>query len=304
MSYHPNPKRGCGKKTNDACYAEGGEFSLDGMLLPWVWLLGDGVRDNIYMKIPPRQVVLVNPIATLTLRDLIGDGWPFEIPQEQESLFENLTKGIKKSRGLADHVGTRYYTPYSFARECEEHGPSRRVSKDMAKELAEIIFQEGPIPMLFTHGLMPVFRHEEDRVHALTLVEECYQADLNWKAFDYVLPTWMDERWGMYGGCWGGGAHYLVPVLTTLSLMQSKWSEIKDVEAWQRFRKFFENSKHVRFVEQPFGMSWLCQISYTLDEDGKADPEMLDVPGLNIIDLDAVEEEQDEQTESAPLGAD
>jgi hypothetical protein len=304
-SEEQDPERGCGTKANDACYAEGGGFSAQGTLRPWTWLLGDGLVDNIYLKVPPRQIVVINPVATITLRSLIGSAWPFEIPEKQQALFNRLSEATKNV-GVADHVGTKYYSPFSFATECIDLGPSRRISKDMAKELAEVVWKHGPIPMLFTHSRMPVFRHEENRARAFSLVKECYENDdeENWDQFDYLEPTWLHKNWGMYGENWAGHQHRTLPILTTLSIMDRAWKKVSDSESWNRFKMFFTNKDYVQFIEQPFGMSWLCKVSYTLDENGQADPEMVDVPGLNIIDLKAVEEGKNEQVESAPLGAD
>lgn len=300
----PNPERGCGTKANDACYAEGGEFSAQGTLMPWTWLLGDGLTENIYLEVPPRQIVTINPVATITLRSLIGGAWPFEIPEKQRALFNRLSEATKNV-GVADHVGTKYYSPFSFATECIDLGPSRRISKDMAKELAEAIWEHGPIPMLFTHSRMPVFRHEENRVRAMNLVKECYEKEWdNWDQFNYIEPTWLHENWGMYGDNWLGQQHYILPILTTISIMDQAWRKVSDSESWKRFKMFFTNKDYVQFIEQPFGMSWLCKVSYTLDENGQADPEMVDVPGLNIIDLEAYKEldeileEANEQVES------
>jgi len=285
----PNPERGCGTKVNDACYAEG-EMSLHGMLARWTWLLGDGLTENIYLKVPPRQIVMINPVATIAFRSIIGHEWPFEIHEDAQPLYNRLSEA-SKNVGVADHVGTKYYSPFSFATECIDLGPSRRISKDMAKELAEIVWKNGPIPMLFTHSRMPVFRHEENRMRAINLVKECYEDEEDkWDRFDYLEPTWLHKNWGMYGENWAGHTHCILPILTTLSIMDQAWKKVSDSEAWNRFKMFFTNKDYVQFIEQPFGMSWLCKVSYTLDENGQADPEMVDVPGLNIIDLEAVEE--------------
>lgn len=308
MEDHPNPKRGCGTKDNDACYAEGSEFSADGMLQPWVWLLGDGINENLYLEVPPRQVIMINPVATITLQSLIGLEWPYEIPEELQPLYERLNQATK-SLGIADHVGATAYSAFSFAAEVLDYGPSRRISKDMARELAEIVFNSGPIPMLFTHNRMPVFRHAEDRLNARMLIEDCMDK-LDWNRHDYLKPTWLHDNWGMYRNNWVGNEHYMLPILTGLSIIDHGWKEVKNSKPWQRLKDFLGNADHVRFMEQPFGMSWLCKITYTLDENGQADPEMLDVPGINILDLDAIEEldetleEANEQVESAPLGAD
>ncbi len=310
MTEHPNPKRGCGTKATDACYAEGGEMSPDGLLQRWSWVLGDGVNENLYLEIPPRQVIMINPVATLTLGALIGNDWPYEIPEHLQEVFNHLALSTRDS-GIADHVGAKFYTPLSFAKEILDYGPSRRISKDMAKELATIIFTEGPIPMLFTHNRVPTFRHEEDRVRALMLVRECYEQQfdttgLNWDDFDYTGATWLNPKWGMYRGQWTGQNHYMLPIFTTLHIMDTMWNQVMKYEEWRRFKDFFSDTNHVAFLEQPFGMSWLVKVTYTLDGEGLADPDMVDVPGINIINLDEIEEheETDEQVTSAPLGAD
>jgi len=304
--FEQNPKRGCGTKKYDACYAEADIFSEDGMLQPWTWLLGDGIKDNMYIQVPPRQVILINPVATITLKSLIGKDWPFEIPEESEPLYKRLSY-VTKATGIADHVGDKFYSAFSFMAETLEYGPSRRISKDMAKELATIIWNEGPIPMLFTHNRIPVLRHEEDRVRLMSLVSDCFEeGKIDWEKSNWLIPTWWHKDWGMYRDNWVGNSHYLIPVLGCVDIIEKSWKTVRNEEPWQRLKDFMRDTEHIAFTEQPFGLSWLCKVTYTLDVDGLADATMLDVPGLNIINLDELEEQEvdNAKTESAPLGAD
>ena len=66
-----NPERGCGTKTAGATYAEGPEKSAGGMLNPWSYLLSDGYLDFMPISVPPRQMVIINPAATIYSRELV-----------------------------------------------------------------------------------------------------------------------------------------------------------------------------------------------------------------------------------------
>ena len=48
-------------------------------------------------------------------------------------------------------------------------------------------------------------------------------------------------------------------------------------------KEFFKN---VSFVEQPFGLSWLTKVTYTLPDDVlETQDSIFDIPGINILDL-------------------
>lgn len=169
----------------------------------------------------------------------------------------------------------------------------------MAKVLSKLISIHGPVPMMFTHSQMPMFRHKAELGLALDHVSDMYQIDCNSL---YSGPTWTHDNWGLYAreGQWTGHNHFMPPVLAAIDHVE-KLSPLEDREAFLRARSFFRS---LYYEEQPFGLSWLTRVSYTLPLEGTPDEDVLDLPGVNVIDLAQVEVFEDEPSENAPLGAD
>ena len=276
----PNPSRKCGSKKHDAFYAEGGDFSEDGALNTWTWLLGDGLENSIFLKVPARQVVAIDPVLTVFFKSFMyPTNADVVIPGELEERYERLNLAMK-SPGVADHVGANNYTAHNFYVETSLYGPSRRIPQKTAKYLAEIISLMGPIPMLFTHSKIPVFRDKIEMISALQVIQDDFM-EISQSA--YWLPSWEYEQWGMYArrGQWPGHDHVLIPILAFIDKLED--GLIEDDKA----KDFF---KSLTYTEQTLGLSWLTKITYTLPEAGELGEDILGIPGLNIIDLDAYQE--------------
>ena len=93
----------------------------------------------------------------------------------------------------------------------------------------------------------------------------------------YHDAVWHHEAWGQYRGQDPFNHHWLLPVLSVVAELDKNWRSRKDNEAYIQAQDFFSD---VRFAEQAFGMSWLCKVSYTLDDRGYGDPEMLKMPAV------------------------
>lgn len=294
--YDPNPPRRCGgSKQTNSFYAESGELSSDGTLHPWTWLLGDGLKRNIFMKIPPRQIQLLNPVLTVLFKTFMPASGPsVPIPKGKRWLFDHLMNAMS-ALGAGDHVGTQYYTPFNFAAETRSLGPSRRISPQMATVLGTAISTYGPLPMMFTHKEIPAFRTPEEMAAAQRVVGRCLGATqiFNWDYW-YMRPTWTHDNWGMYArrNQWTGDRHFMIPILDLLDDIRNDWKKYKDNENWKAAKKFFRG---IRFTEQTFGLSWLTKVTYTTPADGEepADEtlQILErVPGINILDLAQLDE--------------
>jgi len=301
--YHPNPPRRCGgSKQEDAYYLEGGDFIEDGALHAWTWLLGDGLNRYIGLskqEVPPRQVVGVNPIMTILFENYIpADGPPLPVPEDKKALYEQLVLATK-TPGVADHVGDQFYSAWNFYLETAQFGPSRRVPKQVAVTLGDLINRFGPLPMMFAHSKIPLFRNEKEMARAMSHVDKLHDIDFGLR---YMFPTWTHDNWGQYArrDHWIGSTHFMIPILGVIDDLKENWQQYKDIKEWQVARDFFAN---LRYVKQTFGMGWLCKISYTLPSDGEPDGDAYDIPGINIIDLEQVGE-FDGQAEEAPMGAD
>lgn len=288
--YQPNPPRKCGRKLPDATYGEGGDFSLDGALSPWTWMLGDGLEKYISLSdgdVPPRLPVSINPIMSImTLGFVPGYGPDIEMPQDAQQEYERLSYALK-TPGIADQVGDNHYSAFEFFEETVLYGPSRRIPKRLAKTLSRTIADHGPIPMIFVHRKIPVFQNEKQRDIA-TIERGMGLYDWTRQADD-MIPTWEKEGWGMYArrNQDAGHAHYMARILWVIDEIKNNWESHKDEENWRHAKDFFGK---LRYVKQTFGASWLCKISYTLPLDGDPDEEMLELPGINLIDLNEEEE--------------
>jgi len=274
--YFANPARGCGTKKRGGYYAES-EMEAGGILNMWTWLLGDGLEggENCLLSIPPRRAIYGNLAASLALGEFI----PLDAPTDFNGLegFYEALKGRTSSVALFDHVGSKFYTSWAFATEAKQYGPSRRIMPAMAEELAKYV----PLPIVFTHSQMPLFRDEVERAEAVYFIEELMGvngADLSMEAI------WFNQEWGIYSGNDAGDSHYMTYILSLMWRLK-KWTDKQD-DLYQEARKFFNG---LNYAEQPFGVSWITRVGYVpkndADETDVADD--LTAKGINLIDLNA-----------------
>ena len=262
-----NPERGCGTKKGDSCYGEGPGSREGGTLRPWTWLLGDGHTDFIAVKVPARIMIEINPAATIITRGI--ERSPHPVLQEIDAYHDMLER--TKRVGMADHVGADNYSPYSFVREVRLYGPSRRFPKSLAKVVAQKIWDNGPIPIMFTHNRMPVFDDHRHLERAVDILDACEGIDIDLDALRWA-PTWEDPGWSQYTNTRSnGGDHILIPILRVIDAVENKWPLYQDSEAYSVAKNFFES---VRFTEQAFGLAWLGKVTYTMPSEGELDESM------------------------------
>ena len=281
MNYVSNPKRGCGYKVAGGFYAEC-EFGAGGILSPWTWVLGDGLEGgvNCLAAAPPRRTVYGNLAGSLVLGELVGSDVPLYFVKDDEAM---VYEGLKQRSGtvaLFDHVGSKFYTAWSFAEECKQYGPSRRLSPVMARELAGQV----PLPIVFTHGRMPLFRSVEARSKAIWLMNELIDGFV---LEDYgVGPTWLAESWGIYSGMENGADSWLRPLLSVWHRLEKDWHLVKDNPLFQEAKVIFDNCL---LVEQLFGVSWITKVGYVpeKEEDVQEVAQRMGKMGIGVIDLEA-----------------
>lgn len=285
-----NPERGCGKKKRDAFYLEGGLPSKSGNVWAWTWCLGDGIDDIAPLAFPARQITYINPPACLATQSIVKADDHYIPAEWDEELYVKLCESMK-AIGVGDHVGSKFYSAASFARETNEFGLSRRVTKKMALAYAAIIQQFGSFPSLLTHSRVPVFRSVAERQQALDIA-------LNiWPEFDsehlHFDATWRVENWGMYSSKrkrqYNGKHSFMVPVLNAVSGLDRDWNLHQHNPLWQEAREFY---KELMYQEQTIGLAWVLRVTYTLPKDQQVDKSLFDVPGLRFLDL-SKEEVQD-----------
>lgn len=288
-----NPQRGCGTKANDAFYLEG-NVDEDGPLWAWTWVLGDGLDHNLCVskqQVPPRSVVSINPVATLVKEQFVGNDVAVVAlePGEDEGYEYFLTK--TRDLGLADYVGSQYYTAASFAAETARLGPSRRVNKDMAKKCAEVFELAGPFPMWFAHARVPLFegtRHADAvRTRANEFKDAYAFPGVTNPHKQWLKACWRYDEWGQYAikNQDPGNNHYLVPILRALDYLDSRQPKLIRGD-WEKLDELFSD---VHFEPQIFGASWMTRVTYTLPKENKdeAATKVLDeIPGIDILDLE------------------
>lgn len=280
QNYVTNPQRGCGTKKDNSCYAEGLGFSSDGALWNFVWALGDGLKINLPIKAAAKGMTFFNPAATLAAEELVYADHEFK-PQTDiiAERYERL-KRATPTIGLLDHVGKSYYSVDSFVSEVREYGPSRKIPKRLARTIAKVQMKIGPIPIFFTHSEIPIFRSVSEQGKIIDITDRCIDS-VNWDSKNYE-PTWYHERWGQYARSdnYTGSDSYLCTILSALG-------GIRDLgeTSPQPYRELKAAMKETRIVEQIFGASWIGRITYTSNADGTIDPDVEDIPGLNIVNL-------------------
>lgn len=307
-----NPSRGCGSKVPDSYYLEGDEISNDGsgLFWAWTWFLGDGLEDFILVskdQLPPRSTMVANPVATIIEKTLVRGDYPYSALHSRAlDYVEMWTRTM--SIGSADHVGTNNYTPWSFAKETNKLGPSRKITKEMAKVFAGIFQEYGPFPMLFSHSHIPVFESIEQRNEMIRLATEItpysldmlaladeFPGDRHWETAAekrWLGPCWEQPTWGQYSqeNQEPGFQHFMVPILIAMHDMMK--INNADEKHWAKVRKAYSK---LRLAEQIYGASFMTKITYTLPEKGKgeaAEKVQEAIPGVDLLDLEAYEEER------------
>jgi hypothetical protein len=229
-------------------------------------LLDERTTRNIICSVPPRGQDEINPIETL-IRRTPWHPLLAKTPQEEISLYVNNIRSLG-TFGLIDHVGSNHYTPFSFATELQQMGPSRRLTPALAQYLAP----KTPFPIFFTHSDMPFFAD-------MTALEEV------WPSFcteddgyvipcvqNYIGPTWMRWHWTpvlMQGSAYDdrGDSHYMTRVL-----------RICDEEA--------EKAVRLERYESVFCGSWITTIRYVCRDGEDRPPPVLEEAGVEPLYID------------------
>lgn len=289
--YDPNPSRGCGTKKHDAFYLEGAVGAV-GDLYAWTWCLGDGLDDSILLALPPRQESFINPAATITSGELyLADD--VYVPAEYDHALYGRVLQSTRNIGIGDHVGSQNYSAYGFAKECGVYGPSRRVSRETAMRYAALMEElkragkSHCLPIMFTHSRVPVFVSEWERKMAYQIALLFGWYDGLWQADSHPEACWLVDDWGMYSrhDQYPGNRSQMIPILAVVEGIDREWSAHRHDRQWQEARAFYDT---LAYEDQPIGLSWITHVTYVLPADGRFDPELLNVPGLQFLDLEKV----------------
>jgi len=268
--YAPNPVRGCGKKHPGGFYLES-ETSEGGLLSRLTWLLGTHVDDvgfdinfgNIYTEHPNLGIAIINPAATIVKGKVVNrsDKKMILTPKENDFYIELVDKIGKLA--LLDRVGSMYYTPWSFAQELWDYGPSRKVSR----QAMEIVAPFLPVPIVFCHGQMPVYSRTSS-LNALDAAETMLGHSIEG---DYrYSPTWTDPLWGTsFSHEHNGDDHYLLPILCAMDRIGVVQDGSKE-----RLASIAMSLTPASKAETVFVSSWVTRGTYVLKDEND--------PGVSI----------------------
>jgi hypothetical protein len=193
------------------------EGAVTGNLRRLTWVLGTHVDEsevdlhwaNVYTASSKRSMAFINPAATLaTGKVVMRKDRQILLSPAQNDIYKELAKQVG-TIGILDRVGSQHYTPWSFAKEVWDYGPSRKVSKKFMEMLAPHL----PMPVLFCHGTMPIYG-KGSSLSALDAAESLLNIEGDYR----YAPTWTDQSWGMtlYHEN-NGDNHYLLPILCALA---------------------------------------------------------------------------------------
>lgn len=224
----------------------------------WIWVLGDGLQGgvNCMAPIPPKQAFWGDPAASLTIGEMLPAGL-VKLEQfrrdDRQAMYVKLVDVVGK-RGVFSRVPAKRFSAARFA----EEFTGGRVTRGVARSVAEELAGKLPLPIFFTHGRIPLFRDEEERDEARELGEWLTAKTGNLGA------TWARPGWGLRPEDNHGDDHYMLGVLKVIDRLDWDWAAVAECDLWQRARRFF---KAVNFGEQVFGASWITQLVYVQDVD-------------------------------------
>lgn len=265
------PARGCGNLVRGGCYAQaergpGGKFYF-------YWLLGshsldERESDNIICSVPQRNQDEINPIETLIRRK----PWhPLLQRSSQEVRDNHRNLSALGTFGLIDHVGQRFYTPWSFASELMEMGPSRRLTPSMAQYLAP----KTPFPIFFTHSHMPFFATREIRDYCVDSMNKNGLGGILW--VDLISrPTWKYPDW--------------TPVVKRGPNYDNRGHHHFMVDVLRLIHSGEFNTESCEFHEAVFCGSWITKICYVCRKGETGPPPQLAHAGVEALILDDDEE--------------
>jgi len=251
-----NPPRGCGRAKEGGFYARG-DVGPGGTLSAWSWVLGEHLigKFNYTISVPARQMQMIHLPATL----ITGKMMTTPVDLSDFPHLRNLPPIC-----LLDHVGSAFYTPYSFYSECVQHGPSRRIPENIAKVLAG----HTPIPIMFTHDWLPVVDHE--RIDALLAWSQNKRDRLS---FD---PTPLDADWGItVESNYRGRDHWIIPIIRQMH----EASNGEQCHLTKIMPPELVNDTLI--AEQVYGISWITSVVYVA-KDGDTDEQLEAMMSLGI----------------------
>lgn len=278
--WEADPPRGCGRKVDRGFYLESGPGSPNGSLSLVTLCVGDLLvgGENILCDIPPRGSHIFYPVDTLRLGEVQFAAAHVGTPESRKEIERIATIGTK-AIGLVDHVGSNNYSPVSFIHELHEYGASRRVTREMADKVLEIMHVGiTSVPIFFSHSDIPLIRVELlDRARRLwTKYDEWeFLPEMLFDAASYTHPLWGMRR-QKWGGIWEEVPAAAWPMLNIAEAA-------KDASPDSRFFPAKAVFDSCRYHEQLLCASWIRHVAYCT-RTGDVPNDILD-GGYTILDL-------------------
>lgn len=275
--WEPDPQRACGRKVDKGFYLESGPGSPNGSLSLATLCTGDLqiVGENILCNIPPRGSHIFYPIDTLRLGEVQFAAAHVGTPDSRKAIEQIATNGTK-AVGLIDHVGNQY-SPVSFIHELHEYGASRRVTREMADKVLNLMgVGFTSIPIFFTHSHIPLLDIPNGLV-ALDLIDQLF--DMSDSPM-YLKASYTHPLWGMRRQKWGGiweenpaAAYYILGLANAVA-------QAADDSRYAAAKPIFD---HCLYKEQLLCSSWIRAVCY-VTRTGDVPNDVLD-GGYTILDL-------------------
>jgi len=255
-------ERGCGHLVPGGYYLSSADcFSSSGGFHAVTYPFGNGFNQLIDCSIvKPRNMMTVNPAASfviggITKPDMTPKSWSYQ----DGALYSGLAGRIGRLLGLVDHVGSNYYpTPSQFTEELFEHGPNRHLPGAVVKQIAKML----PLPVIFTHRMVPVFKSAEQIARLMACCEakmDSFRADER-----HYGPNWLREKWGALRSYDRGGDHFMIPAMQLLDTYASRRHNLDpDDLVWQEVGRIADD---IYYEEQPFAISWFLRAIKIVDE--------------------------------------
>lgn len=246
--------RGCGSLVPGGYYLSAVDCTTAmGSLQAVTFPFGDGMDNVVHCagSVPIRGMLLINPAATFAAQEVVRA----EAPVTPADLYQKLTDQVLP-QGLIDHVGSRHYTACGFAQELFERMPNRRVHPDLARNLAGKL----PLPVVFTHSEIPLFRSPSEIAQALGYCEQFMSGDRDF----HFGANWLREGWGVFANQDDGRDHFMLPICGMLDKLRRDWQHLHTIPWWRDVKAFFDG---LQYEEQPFAISWFIRAIRIVDED-------------------------------------
>jgi len=253
-------ERRCGHLEPGAYYlSSAGMFSKNAGFHAVTYPFGNGIDENIDCTgVPMRGVATASIAASFTLGQITKQHMiPKYMQRGGNELFQSLKKRVG-DWGIVDHVGSVHYKwPNHFTDELFMYGPNRNIPANVVREVAKYL----PVPVLFTHSRVPVFRDTGQR----DALMDCYaqKSDCFVRQAWHFGPNWERPSWGALRDYDRGDDHFMIPAIALLERWDRERAKLEGDPVWDEVGRI---AASIMYEEQPFAISWFFRAIKIVDE--------------------------------------